>query len=301
MKAHMTKALLVGAIVALAVANQAQAGKVFRGNTPQGFVSALSGASEFGGTDASSSLTCPLCDSVVNFATYSNPDGGDWREALEADFGINPSSWQTLGSDQGAEGGDNGNPWDDRWVFFYQIQNTNPLGGVNADLENFNVTKTFVGNPFELNPYANGGFNTGAAIDPFNPTPGIDDPNDWVPAETGDRVVIPGVGGIDPSQLTFTNVSGPTPISSPSVRNGQDAYSGALFQFENFIGEDQFSEVLWLSSNARTAGIIWAETESPGGFGAAADIAGIKNIPEPTSLCSIFGLAVLGTALRRRK
>ena len=290
--------------------DSAQAGQIFGPNTPEGFVSGLSGASEFGLPDSTAgSITCPLCDSVVNFTAYSNPDRSDWREDIAALKGVDDGSWEVLANDPLAEGGDKGNPWDDRWVFFYQIQNTNPLGGVNADLENFNVTKTWYnGDPFVRNAYANGGFNDGQAdISPFSETPGLDVPNNWIPSEFGEQMVVPGIGGQDPLSLSFTNATGPNPIASAAVRAGQEAYSGALFEFGP-LGDDQinpleFSDVLWLSSNAPTAGIIWAETESPGGFGAAGDVAGIKNVvPEPSSMAiwSLIGFAGMAR-FRRRK
>ncbi len=111
-----------------------------------------------------------------------------------------------------------------------------------------------------------------------------------------------GRGEIAPTTAFGTLLSGPSPIASVSVRAGQVAYAGALFQFdpgmEGVIPPDAYSDLLILTSNDRYAGIVWAETESPGGFGAAGDVAGIKNvaIPEASSIAiwSLLGLAGFG-------
>jgi len=92
--------------------------------TPEGFVSGLSGASTFGNTDGNpGSLTCPLCDSTVSFMVCRNADRSDWT----ADINASPTF---LG----------GNDPTARWVFLYQILNTDPLTAGEGQLENFNVT-----------------------------------------------------------------------------------------------------------------------------------------------------------------
>ncbi len=303
MKTTCSLAIAASGLTALGLALAAGSASAtpFGPGTPQGVVDELSGGSAFGNPDGNpGSLTCPACDADVNFLTYSNPDGNDWRDDIFTLFGVPTTAWTTLASDPTAEGGDDGNPWNDRWVFFYAVENTNPLGDPNAELENFNVTKTLTnGDPFEQNPYANGGF--GDAVDLLaENTHALDTPNDGAPSTVEAKTLDDGFDDDDPSSLLFTGASGPNPIASAAIRAGSQAYSGALFRFDPLIGGFNFSDVMWLSSNAPHAGFVWAETESPGGFGAAGDVAGIVNIPVPASL-TLFGIGLLGLGLARRR
>ena len=287
MTTNTLAAIAAGALLAAAAPASAVQ---FGPGTPEGYVAGLSGATEFGATDGTpGSITCPLCDSVVNFATYHNADLSDWR----SDLGVSPSFLQ--GFDTNA-----------RWVFLYQIQNTNPLGGTNAELENFNVTTTDKeGDPVEENPYSSGGFINASALAPFNDGSLLDPdrPNDWEPGIVESKDVGSGPDDIDPTQVLFTNASGPNPIASASVRAGGAAYAGGLFEFGSpLIPANAFSEVLFLTANETWASYVWAETESPGGFGAAGDVPGIKPIPVPAPFLLLpAAMAALGFAAGRRR
>lgn len=218
-------------------------------------------------------------------------------------MGVPTDAWQALNGDPTAHGGDDGDPWNDRWVFFYQIENTNPLGDPNSALENFNVTTTTKnGEPTPKNAYANGGIGVNLDISPFNSQPGLDSPNNWVSPELNvEKSLIESTGDrLSADILDFTDAAGLSPISSVSVDAGGPQYAGALFEFSNpELPADALSDVLWLSSNAIHAGIIWAETESAGGFGAAGDVAGIKKqVPAPAAF-TLFGLGLAGLGARR--
>ncbi len=92
-----------------------------------------------------------------------------WRIGLTA-LGVNP-----IGVGQTSPGMTPGVDTNAKWVFFYQIQNTNPLGGTNAVLENFNVTKgSTTGDPIDVQPYNSAGYIDGWGIAPFSATPGLD-------------------------------------------------------------------------------------------------------------------------------
>lgn len=291
---------LSGIFGILLIGPPASAATIFGSATPQGFVPGLTGSSEFGNADTNpGSLVCASCDSVVNFTAYYNPQGADWRDAI----GVPIDSWQTLNSDPTAHGGDDADPWNDRWVFFYQIENTNPLGGLNAALENFNVTNTTKdGEPSPRNAYANGGIGLNLDISPFNSQPGLDTPNNWASPELDvEKSLIEATGDrLSATILDFTDAGGVSPISSVSVDAGVPQYAGALFEFgDPELPADALSDVLWLSSNAEYAGIIWAETESAGGFGAAGDVAGIKKkVPAPAAF-GLFGVGLAGLSARR--
>ncbi len=271
-----------------------------------GFVTELSGASEFGLSDEFGGPVCANCDSVVNFATYANPEMGNWVDAL----GVRDDLVGVGIPSPGMEVLDPNVDENAKWVFFYKIQNTNPLGGVGI-LENFNVTKeNEKGLPVPgVQPYNSAGYINGWTTNDFDPTPGLDEPNDWQPALTEFKTIIELVNdddGVEPDIAFGTLLDGPSPISSPSVRNGQVSYTGALFDFEGtgFIPVGEFSDLLVLTSNERYAGIVWAETESPGGFGAAADVAGIKNpvnVPEPGTVLGLLAISGLGFGLKRKK
>jgi len=157
----------------------------------------------------------------------------------------------------------------------------------------------------------------------FDPTPIVADDNEPDPS------VNPNAG----------RLSNGREIVSPSINAGRQAYTGALWEFAGLdeIAADATSTVLFLTSDWRYApnpndtrpcgvrtvyidqgagnpelavdedlcdkvGIVWAETESPGGFGAAGDVVGIKNVPEPATLALLsVGLVGLGVTRRRRK
>lgn len=301
--------LAAAAVAGLVGAGAPAAATIFDINDQAtGFVAELSGASEFGSPQPGG-VECGLCDSVVNFAAYANPLNQNWVEALG--IGNNEIFDDVAQNSPGMD-----EPLDRfaSWVFFYQILNTNPLGGTNADLENFNVTKVAhlpgeqYGQPINVQPY-----NSAASIDEwdivdFITDPGLDVGNDFSPSQTGARSIqqsSDGNTGEEAQAISSTRLGGPAPISNAGILQG--AFTGALFLFDEggqpgAIQPDEYSDLLVLASNERYAGFVWAETESSGGFGAAGDVAGIVN-PIPLPMPALMLLSGLGgfLVLGRRK
>jgi hypothetical protein len=161
------KTTLTGVAAAVAggllMAGQAQAGWVDLDPDQPG--DQLGGYSVFGLTDGGgASTTCSVCDSTVTFAVWEN-NTDDWT--TDGELGIidpvdNVVEDGNLGPlDRGA-----------RYVFFYQVWNTNPFGD-NPDepLENFNVTfGPHRGGP-GLNPFSSGGWIDQNSLSYGNPGP----------------------------------------------------------------------------------------------------------------------------------
>jgi len=94
-------------------------------------------------------------------------------------------------------------------------------------------------------------------------------------------------GSIDPASLVFDL------IAHPFVAGGA-SFEGAQFIWDSgsLIGANDASSVLFLTSPYAPT-YHWAETQSPGGFGAAGDLP--APIPEPgTASLLALGLAALG-------
>lgn len=251
-----------------------------------------SAVSTFGLNDQGGSTnTCVLCDSVVNTGVYRTA-AGNWVSELGLGSVIN-----TLGSA--------GLDLSANYVFFYQFQNTNPLGGTNAPLENFNVTSGVQGTARQ---YSSGGFLNNRTFSNFiNSDTPLDIPhnnNFENPNSPGGLVATTGPQE-RPAALAFSD-EGPSPIASASVKGGQQAYEGALFswdinEFDGLVDPLAFSTVLFLTSD-HAPGIVWAETESQGGFGAAGDVFGASSVPLPASVLLLGpALLALGYLGRRRK
>ena len=266
------------------------------GNSQAEWVSGFEGFSVFGNTDGDvDGLVCQLCDSTVNFAVWKteDPDGdGDWTNNPQFTGLIKP-----IGS---------GVPVDEKasYVYLYQIINTNPLGGLNPELENFNIATTAAddpdtpedesGDPGTVVPYTSGGYladtvdgvevgivfeNASRSIAPSD----IDTPNDGVPSRAPFTVTpfVSDGSAIIPAALQFNNLP---VIASTSVRAGREQYPGALFEFapleplatgarpRGTIPEEGASTLLFLTSKNPPLRYTWAESEGPGGFGAAGDV-----------------------------
>lgn len=228
----------------------------------------------------------------MNFVTYHNADGGPNGDQWLDDVGLVPNFMQNVDITA-------------RRVFMYQSQNTDPQTPAEGQIETFNVTSTTEnGGPVALNPCTSGGYFDGTDISTFT-VPGLDTPNDQSPSQVSAKSVGSGSNQIDPSLVLFSDAAGPNPIASTAVNAGSTPYAGGLFDFTDpQIPSGSFSDILFLTSNDPTAGYVWAETESPGGFGAAGDVPGIvatQVIPLPASM--VFLLSALGGLgfLRRRR
>jgi len=252
-----------------------------------------SAVSTFGLNDQGTSTgACALCDSVVNTGVYRS-SGGNWVSEL----GLGPVI-NTLGS--------GGIDFSANYAFFYQFQNTNPLGGTNAPLENFNVTSGVEGTPRQ---YTSGGFLTGQTFENFiNSDTPLDIPHNGA-FENGNSPggLVSTTGPQErPAALAFSD-EGPSPIASSAVKGGLVAYEGALFswdinEFDGLVDPGAFSTVLWLTSDHAPT-LVWAETESQGGFGAAGDVYGAASaVPLPAGILLLGpALLALGYAGRRRE
>ncbi len=276
----------------------------------------LYGYSVFGDTDGMGGQVCQACDSTTSFMVYTTLGDGDWTDdPLIQNFPvthlrmIDPETGQP---DQNTQLTD----LDAKYVLFYNVKNTNPLGVSNPGLENFNVTKTAKnGDPYPVQPYTSAGYIDGHTFAEFsmdeNPI-NADVPNNWIPTcgpvdDNSCNVLSPFQEDEEIAQdpdnaFAFNNFL----ISSPSVRNGQAAYYGAGFEWsgQNLILPDGYSSALFLTVGEEDdhLGIIWGETESPNGFGASGDIVGVKNkVPEPGTVLGLLAVGGLGLGLKRKK
>lgn len=268
------------------------------------FLGAFEGYSVFGG----GAPACALCDSTVNFAVYQTEDN-DWTD--DAAFGGNAQAFGTLLNPQlippAFPPGTSFQPFaantvdqDTNFVFFYQIVNTDPLGAAEEVLENFNIAITGKQgeaiNPVQ-NPYSSAGYlnqrtfdNKSSAEDP------LDNPNDWEPTEV--QTVTPigtDTSGVNPAGVRLDQ------IANPAV--GIGAFGGVQFGFDPLIAPDGMSSLMFLTYDGGREWIdfVWAETASPGGFGAAGDVPGVKmEVPEPGTII-LFGSGLLGLGLIRRR
>ncbi len=104
----------------------------------------------FGDTDGTpGGSACPLCDSTVNFAVWET-EGEFWtNEGPFAGLTIEPLQIDGDGVDSDA-----------RYVYLYQVINTDPLDVENPQIENFNIATTAVdgsGDPGVGVPFTSGG------------------------------------------------------------------------------------------------------------------------------------------------
>jgi len=249
-----------------------------------GFLPSFSGASDFGTDDGQGGSSCALCDSTVNFSVYEREDANWLDDAAFDGFDRTTLSGTTVGTEN--------------YVYLYQVINTDPLNVSNPGLENFNVTHTdAAGNPIPgFLAYGSGGFFANAVFQNAASNVGLDAPNDGVPTSVfATNPLVADANAIEPNSLSLTASQ---LIASAAVKNGAAAYTGALFGFvDPLITADGTSSVMFLTSDLAPS-YVWAESESPGGFGAAGDVAGV--VPEPSAAMLLLA-GVGGLWMRRRR
>jgi len=252
------------------------------GQSEAAFIADFEGFSVFGLNDTGGTgMSCMLCDATVSFAVGENEDGNWFDDLLGTETDL-------AGTSTGAE----------RYVYLFQVYNTNPLGGPNDSLENFNVTS----GPFgTANPFLSAGFLSGIGFagvsDAMAP---LDTPDDGSPSAVSAVTPLAALQGlVDPANALLSG-GGSNLISHPGVRAGA-AFEGALFQFNspNVIDAGEQSSIMFLTSNLPpTYG--FAETESAGGFGAAGDVP-TPQIPAPAAFgFLLLGLGLMAGRLQRR-
>lgn len=252
------------------------------------FLPDFTGYSEFG-LDAAgqTDLTCPLCDSTVNFAVFQN-ESGNWVDDL-AQFGAgNISYFIDQDFDRSAE-----------YVYLYQVANNNPLGGPNQPLEDFGITfhpasimdaGYFSGIAFVDDGGTIDGTNNVTLDDPDHvPGSKLDTPHDGVPSDLSPAPTFDFENVVDPAGFDDNAL-----IANPGIKPGNIiTREGVFFQWalpDDLIEAGEASSVLFLTSNV-APDYTWAETVSDGGFGAAGDVPAPA---VPFEAESSAGLALLG-------
>ncbi|MDJ0510345.1 MAG: PEP-CTERM sorting domain-containing protein [Crocosphaera sp.] len=246
---------------------------------------------------------CPLCDSTVSTTAYRTLGDGDWTDdqALMDRGLIDPTF---LKQD---EMGDIAIDLDAEWVLFYQVYNTDPIPDGEEPLQEFSVTTTDKnGHPVDHKPYTSGGFydqlvfaNASTAIDP------LDEPNDWEAQPTDLGLAVLDLEAINPASAFHSQISNNTIAEFPD--GTAKVFEGVEFLFPNVPGAGLenipvggTSSILFLTANGHLD-LVPAETESPGGEGAAGDVYGIKKAPEPGTILGLLAISGLGLGLKRKK
>ncbi len=235
------------------------------------------GMSVFGDTDGTpGGATCPLCDSTVSFAVWEN-ESGNW---------LNDSFFANAGTAVALAPFSTGVDTAARYVYLYQVNNTDPLAPPEQELENFNITW--------ISPPTSGGYLDTTTFSALSGavTP-LDVPNDHSPSLlTSVGNLVAGSGLVNADSLE-RNV-----ISSPAVQNGTLAAEAMLFSWNanNRIQPGNASSVVFLTSD-QAPRYTWAESESPGGFGTAGDVP--SAVPVPATL-SLLAIGLVGMRRARR-
>jgi hypothetical protein len=213
-------------------------------------------------------------DGIVNFAVYENTSA-DWTAAL----GVSASAVFFDGMDLAA-----------KFVFFYQVVNTNPTGPAEHSLSTLRVATnggayTSAGWLSDL-VFVDAQGNVGGALNRFLGTD--------LPADKGDDVVdgVPtesGVGLADPAFATVVPAVDPN-AAERDADAGPDGF--ASFAWNGKVTPNGFSSVVFLTSNTAFGGQYGRGEIQNGSAPSDGDIP-TQAAPEPASMV-VWGL---GTAL----
>lgn len=231
-----------------------------------------------------------LDNATIVFTIWENLDG-NWLDDLNF---LDPRFQD--GQSNGTE----------RFVYLYQIYNTNPVGGENLPLEQFSVAITredggaYLGNSL----YTSGGFMF--ALQPVLALPAfpefpLSEPN-VIPVDSAANDQTPSII----TQVAFAPPFLPPPSMAPAfpelnlnavVANPflsaypNELTTAATFTFPDPIPAQVYSPILFLTSN-HSPNFTWAETRAIRQQGSSGDVSGINSVPIPEP-STIYGMGIV--------
>ncbi|WP_013321741.1 PEP-CTERM sorting domain-containing protein [Gloeothece verrucosa] len=246
------------------------------------FLTNFSGASSLGVPSSDD-------DATVVFTVWENLDG-NWLDDLNF---LGPTFLD--GQSNGTE----------RFVYLYQIYNTNPAGGPNLALDQFSVAITGKnGEPYRGNSlYTSGGFMS--ALQPVLALPAFPQ----FPLQNPNLIAIDQAANDQtPSQRTAVDFAPPflpppeVPPSFPTLNLNavaanpflsafnNELTTAATFSFPDPIPAGVYSPIVFLTSNQQP-NFTWAQTRTLGQLGSPGDVSGINSTPIPEPL-TVGGVAI---------